>query len=516
MKKIFYTWLLLPYFFFWGCDSVLDVEPENAITFTNFFKTEDDFNAALFQMEAFFRYKPFENELMAYRGMQADLVNGSSYQDQRILNQTGIFANDMMNSWKNHYDVVYTANVILDNLHRAESVSEEMRIFYTGQAHFVKGFIYFDLARKWGDAVITTNSESMEIYARSSVIEVLDEAIRCAKKAYDVLPVYESMPQVGLGSWISKQYGCKGSAAALLAHLYAWKGSLIELCELDGNAQDCYTKAAEYCSELIDKKIGAYELENTVEEICTKAMHGMGTSKESILEFELDEGQDYPLAYFPGRVVTSWPTKGTDLPSAIKNKTLAIKASTVKKIYESQDLRREEFFFALDSMSHDTMLIVNDGYAYPWKWREATYENVSWSPTPQFSYYLTNYCYWRLADIYLLRAECYAKLNDERAVADLNEIRKRAKATTYPAPGETDLKKAIFLERSKELIFEGHRYYDIIRNGIDYIHTYLDGNYKTLTLQDIKDGALYLPVSEEAFTLNNVMRQTIYWSKYDN
>ena len=68
MRKIIYI-LLFP--LLWGCDSVLDVEPENAITFTNFFKTEEDFNAMVFQLEGFFRYKQFENETMAYRGFLA-------------------------------------------------------------------------------------------------------------------------------------------------------------------------------------------------------------------------------------------------------------------------------------------------------------------------------------------------------------------------------------------------------------------------------------------------------------
>ena len=176
MRRILYL-LLFPLFL--GCDNMLDVEPENAITFTNFFKTEEDFNAALFEMELFFRYKPFENECMAYRGMQADLITSSSYKDQRMLNQVAIINGTFMNDWGNHYDVLYTANVILDNLHRGEEVSEEMKIFYTGQANFVKGFIYFDLARKWGDAVITRNSTSMEVYARSGVMDVIDEANRC-------------------------------------------------------------------------------------------------------------------------------------------------------------------------------------------------------------------------------------------------------------------------------------------------------------------------------------------------
>ena len=110
-------------------------------------------------------------------------------------------------------------------------------------------------------------------------------------------------------------------------------------------------------------------------------------------------------------------------------KTFVIKAETVKNLYENRDDRRDEYFYKLDSMSHDTMYKVNQGYAYVYKWREVVYENVSWSPTPQVAYVDANYSYWRLADIYLLRAECYAKLNDDLAKADLNKIRDRANAT---------------------------------------------------------------------------------------
>ena len=101
------------------------------------------------------------------------------------------------------------------------------------------------------------------------------------------------------------------------------------------------------------------------------------------------------------------------------------------------------------------------------------------------------------------------------AKADLNKIRDRAHATLYPAPGENDIQLAIFKERERELLFEGHRYYDIVRNGLEYIHTYMDGNYKTLDLQDVKEGALFLPIGDEAFYLNDLIRQNIYWSRFE-
>ena len=115
----------------------------------------------------------------------------------------------------------------------------------------------------------------------------------------------------------------------------------------------------------------------------------------------------------------------------------------------------------------------------------------------------------------MLRAECCAKLGQDLAKSDLNKIRDRANATPYPAPGESDIQLAIFKERERELLFEGHRYYDIIRNGLEYIHTYMDGNYKTLDQQDVKEGALFLPLDTDAFTLNDIIRQNIYWSKFE-
>lgn len=99
--------------------------------------------------------------------------------------------------------------------------------------------------------------------------------------------------------------------------------------------------------------------------------------------------------------------------------------------------------------------------------------------------------YWRLADIILLRAECYNKLGQtDHAIADLNTIRNRAGAEAYPSIyDDGDLKKAIFKEREKELFGENdERYYDIIRNN--YILEELHGKFQTLTANDIQNGAL--------------------------
>lgn len=72
----------------------------------------------------------------------------------------------------------------------------------------------------------------------------------------------------------------------------------------------------------------------------------------------------------------------------------------------------------------------------------------------------------RLAEQYLIRAEAYAKTNqDDLAQQDLQEVVERADpaAATIMETGDALINR-ILLERRKELAFEGHRLFDLNRN----------------------------------------------------
>ena len=78
----------------------------------------------------------------------------------------------------------------------------------------------------------------------------------------------------------------------------------------------------------------------------------------------------------------------------------------------------------------------------------------------------------RLSEMYLTRAEANAQLgNTAEALADLNRIRLRADTAAPPLSGlgQAELLEAIFLERRRELAFEGHLFFDIKRTGRDVI-----------------------------------------------
>jgi len=81
----------------------------------------------------------------------------------------------------------------------------------------------------------------------------------------------------------------------------------------------------------------------------------------------------------------------------------------------------------------------------------------------------------RLAEMYLIRAEAYAELggaNETLAMDDLNFLR-AARIGGYVDESLTGavLKNAIWDERTKELAFEGHRFFDLKRKQMDMERT---------------------------------------------
>ena len=183
----------------------------------------------------------------------------------------------------------------------------------------------------------------------------------------------------------------------------------------------------------------------------------------------------------------------------------------MENLYEAGDVRRDSFWYRLGTQTYmkkdattGEEVETLSPYAYLVKWsvmiRSETEHQVGMVLGVD-----GNRVIWRLADLILLRAECRVHTGGD-AVADLDRIRKRAGLNGYKGSG--DLRREIFRERERELFGEGHRYYDIVRNG------YLDQlsyAYQALSTQDIQNGALYLPVDKKAFNKNDLMTQNTYW-----
>lgn len=142
---------------------------------------------------------------------------------------------------------------------------------------------------------------------------------------------------------------------------------------------------------------------------------------------------------------------------------------------------------------------------------EASLETIVGENKESLPYYFTRkfqdnpgYPVIRMSEIYLIRAEAAARLNqNEQALNDLNVIQERANATL--STETDDLLEAVFLERRKELCFEGHLLYDIARfhKGVERN----EGCVGTVCNLSYPSNFFVLPIPERNVKLNSNLEQ---------
>lgn len=499
MKKIIYIMLLV------SCccscfDDFLTQEPETQATNNNFWKNAQDVQSATDGLHALFRdvFGGVTVRLYRERALPFDYLSPT----WRDIAENNISKTYEMNapqlSWYYEYQIIAQANLIIDNIHRAD-LTEEQRNTYLGQALTVRAYTYFYILRLWGDAPLVKESEDVGEKAREKWQVLADFAISDLVRAAGILPPADNLKDSKGGTVKTKQYCSRGTANAILAHVYAWKAQL-------NNEPELLAKGIEACNAVINS--GDYELAESVSEVCNTVLKG--NSREGIFEvqfYDLPDEINRSGSCMAG-VCQKYPVDPLATP-ATRRTLLRLNFETAKAMFYNSD-RWNEYFFKPDSMA-TLPAGTTQGAVYIQKFRHVlTYADGS--QIGRIRAYDQNEVIIRLADIILLRSELRALSGDVAgAVSDLNVIRKRAGAPLYDSTG--DLMTAIQDERDRELFLEGfsRQYFDAVRTGL-WRERLKDG-FKSLTGQDVADGALFLPVNMDYFRYNPLATQYPYWEK---
>ncbi len=115
----------------------------------------------------------------------------------------------------------------------------------------------------------------------------------------------------------------------------------------------------------------------------------------------------------------------------------------------------------------------------------------------------------RLSEVYLIAAEAGCKLGGDAAVQGLgylNEIVKRGNPDNEVTMADYTLDRVLD-ERSKELVGEGHRFFDLLRNGKTIVRK---GGYHLPSVDEEVDWDFYkcvLPIPEDQFIFSPEMEQ---------
>jgi tetratricopeptide (TPR) repeat protein len=410
MKKIFsITAVIVLIAFTTGCGKYLDIEPSQQISDNIALTSDDNVKSVLIGAYSEFALPGI------YGGnilRNAELLGGNgeiqwvgTYIDPRqIFNKTMIASNsEVLAQWSDSYEVINSVNNILSAI---AVVKEEDRDRVEGEALFLRGLMYFDLARFFGlqyepgsvntqpgvPIVLTPTSGINEssFVSRNSVEEVYQQVIADLTSAASKLPAENDV------------YATSGAANALLARVYLQKGDFAAARDAADEVinSGLYQLMPTYAAEFNNDNNTAEDIFAT--QITPQDRFSSMTEFFSVLEYG---GRDGDIDILDGHL----------------------------DLYSPGDARRDLFF-------------VGNGAVRSGKWNNM--------------YGIINLI--RLAEMYLIRAECNQRLGTETGAApaeDFNTIHTRAGL----APVESVTLDDILLERRLELSFEGFRIHDIRR-----------------------------------------------------
>jgi hypothetical protein len=160
-----------------------------------------------------------------------------------------------------------------------------------------------------------------------------------------------------------------------------------------------------------------------------------------------------------------------------------------------------------------------------WKWVGLSINGTSVRGKNALS---SHWIIYRLADVYLMKAEALNQLDRGQEAKDILEIiQNRAYAPiTTGSVDNTDkegLADLILLERQKEFLFEGKRWFDVLRNARrnkfermkvieNMIYNYAPANLQNELIKRFSDTlSLYFPIPQAEINANPFLKQNKYY-----
>lgn len=385
--------------------------------------------------------------------------------------------------WVRYLEAISTANIVITNVNKnlknttlSQTAIDDLRK-WKSEALIMRAWMMFDMVRLWGDVPILVKDipeipsieEAKDILfpMRSSQAEVYNEI----KDNLEEALLYA--PEVKTGN---KFFFSKAVANALLAKVYAEKP-----------IRD-YNKTIQYCDAvmadgftLVENYSDLFQLNDAQSDMKLR------NSSESIFEITYAGGGSW-LSILFGKNHTNpksrydwakWVTPSRDLIAAFDA--------------ENDQIRKNQaVIWGQPSWS---TYYPSDNYPFMYKIRS------------EFSSVIKL----RLADIILLKAEALAHNGDVAgATALVNQIRARVALPPVAPNSQEEAKKAVLSERRLELAFEGHRWFDLVRNdmAIETINTLNSRDSGRLPLKNqLTEQRLLYPVPQSEIGKNPKLTQ---------
>lgn len=486
-------------------DDFLNIPPKSSSTEGNFFITQDHFTQAVNNAYASMR-SLYDDKGYSMMEMRSDNTHYTRYDAARGYPSTdrekiadfmvaieNTFVRDM---WRSCYTTISKSNTIIDRI-GGKDFPDDFKDKIVGQAKFIRAFSYFYLVQFYGGVPLqineVTSSENVQI-PRSTVDEVYTQIIDDVKDAIVKLkPV--SFPQNGVAT--------QGAAKMLYAYVLMTK------------PQRDYGEAEKQLLEIT--KMG-YDLETEYADVFDPSKKN---GKEHIFAIQYqqgDQGQQSSWLYkFIPKSANGDVITGVTGTNNIDDGGWNVPTPALIELFPAGD-KRLEVSVGIAVANGTDMLTKIDEWFSPGDPRITDYDlsipfvRKYHHPHSKIRNTDDNWPVYRYSDALLLLAECVVEQGRAgEANQYLNKVRTRAGLT--PLNG-TVTAEIVANERRLELVFENHRWFDLVRTGkaVETMTEY--GEYiKSIDIgvsdvaYNIKPGYVLFPIPFQEMERNKELKQ---------
>lgn len=525
MKSLFkYSVLLLAVLCIathFSCKKALEEKPHSFLSPNNFYKNESDAITAINGVYGeLYSWNMFMQPFWNITVLDDDHVSGSDW----FLGTTGAGNPQTYwgvdGPWVGCYSIISRANTVLENVQHIDTrIDPDIKVRILGEAHFLRGWAYFQLVQLYGNVPIRLQSlsaNSDQNIPRADIKENYNLIIEDFKKAEVML--------FPAGDVRSGEAGrvTRGVAKAFLAKTYltmasgSLQGAQVTVRGGKDNGYYTYTKQVVAGLEGLDSKAyfelardkakevidgGEYSLFDSWVDIWTMPSRNQ---KENMWQLQSLAGSVFENNlhnYFNAR-----STFGTGATWISNNHY---------KDYEENDDR------VLKGITHNYQAL-NGVYVFYPSWEASKYQNVDGihynnNGTTSDKAYTIKYSFvsnpdlansdaffplMRYAELFLIYAEADNEANNGPSYLGryyLNKIRSRVHASEVPSGmSQQEFRSFVLAERAREFALEGVRRFDLLRWGIylDVMNRISQGQNNISKIRTKKNLLLPIPLDE--------------------
>jgi len=518
MKKIFIIGLMILVLFgSSSCDKWLDLKPESEIVLDEYWKSEGDVDAVLASCYKSLTEDDVIARMIVWGELRSDNIvvgyNGidtKRYDMYRIL-EGNLTPTNAYSSWGSFYSVINYCNTLLYYapyvIDRDENFTAADLNRVKAEALSIRSLCYFYLVRSfkevpWMDEASISDSQNYN-KAKSSEDEVLNHIISDLEFAKKYVSTDFGRTDYNKGRFTLD------AVNALLADIYLWK--------MD------YANCVKSCDQILASK--KLKLESPLYSFIH--VFYLGNSTESIFELQFNENvqknnmvivlygsssKTYGELRFPTNLMFNpYTVKGgvySPFNYPVPSSSTLFEGTKDIRSKQSYNINSGNIFKYAGVMEADNAAGTDALYGYR-------------SSTP-------NWIIYRLSDVMLMKAEALVELDGEtnlkNAITLVNYSYTRsnegqdtlAYANYNSKPAMEDL---VLRERQRELMFEGKRWYDLVRlarreNSTGTLNTFVDhkssGNAGSLGAPVMN--AMYMPISRSEIESNPKLKQNPYYA----